>query len=65
VSQKLPRSQTKWSTLDREAFATVQKCHAIVWVVHIIVYSDHAVTKQCTFDALADDIAAIFNRAAI
>jgi len=44
LSQKLTRTQTKWSTIEREAFAVIralQKWHAIVFGVHIIVYSDH------------------------
>ena len=44
LSQKLTTAQTKWSTIEREAFAVIralQKWHAIVFGVHIIVYSDH------------------------
>jgi len=44
MSQKLSSAQTKWSTIEREAFAVIcalQKWHAIVWGAHIIVYSDH------------------------
>jgi len=44
MSQKLTPAQTKWSTIEREAFAVIcalQKWHAFVFGVHTVVYSDH------------------------
>ena len=44
LSQKLSLAQTKWSTIEREAFAVInalRKWHAILFGAHIVVYSDH------------------------
>jgi len=44
MSQKLTPAQTKWSTIEREAFAVIcalHKWHAFVFGVHTVVYSDH------------------------
>jgi len=44
MSQKLTPAQTKWSNIEREAFAVIcalQKLHAFVFGVHTVVYSDH------------------------
>ena len=70
LSQKLSPSQTKWSTIEREAYAVIcalQKWHAIVFGAHIVVYSDHnpltyvvrVCTKKCSFDALVAGFTAI------
>jgi len=43
LSQKLSPAQTKWSTIEREAYSVIcalQKWHAIVFGAHIILYTD-------------------------
>jgi len=44
LSQKLSPPQTKWSTIEREAFAVIcalKKWHTIIFLADIILYSDH------------------------
>ena len=70
LSQKLSPAQTKWSTIEREAFAVIcalKKWHTIVFSADIVIYSDHnpltyivVCPEKRSIDALVIGFAAVF-----